>query len=286
MPGGASNRQRRGRRKPVLRPSPRFGKGGAPYPETARKSTHSAMCGASWSANKVVPNGADGTLRPRAQDKTPLRPLEPGMDTHPALNGAEPRRAANGPAPTRAEPVTLQEAAERLELSIDQLRRRMRSSGIRGALVPAEHGGRRRVLTPEDLDALRRTAPTGANPSDRSAPTRAEPRQAAPTGDEPADPPEAEPWRRLVAELTAERDRARAELATVRERLHQAEQRAEEAERGRHVAEQRVSDLRAAWYRWRFAAGRVGLLARLRGHLPPEPAELTAGAALAPPVDP
>lgn len=103
-------------------------------------------------------------------------------------------------------------------------------------------------------------------------------------GSDPVDP--AEPWRRLVAEVTAERDRGRAELATMRERWHQAEQRAEEAERGRHVAEQRVADLRAAWYRWRFALSRLSLLRRLRGYLPPEPAELTAGAALAPPSEP
>lgn len=99
---------------------------------------------------------------------------------------------------------------------------------------------------------------------------------------------QADGWREALAAergrtaaAVAEADHLRSELERERVARQAAARHAEEAERGRHVAELRVSDLRAAWSTWFMLLTRRSLW-RLR-RLPPPPPELTAGPALPPP---
>lgn len=184
----------------------------------------------------------------------------------PAPNGAVPRRTV----PNGAEPVPLAVAASQLGLSVDALRRRMKSSGVMGQMVAAPHGGRLRILSPADLAALR-SAPNGAEPIAGPARDGAEPRASAPNGQ--VDP--ADGWRLLVAELTADRDRLRSELATVTVARQEALRRAESAEVALRAGEVRHAALRAACASW-LAALVSRPLWRLR-RLPPLPPELVSG---------
>lgn len=89
--------------------------------------------------------------------------------------------------------------------------------------------------------------------------------------------------RARVAELTIERDRLRSELERERVAHQDALRRAEEAERGRHVAREQCEVLRAAWWRWRTQLDGLGLVNRFRRLWPELPAEVTAERMLARP---
>lgn len=168
-----------------------------------------------------------------------------------------------------AEPAeTMAGLAAELQTSSQILRKWARR---RDLLPPPPAPGRPLTLTADQADAIR-----SAWHESRGSAAGPQTSSAAP-GPAPAG------WTEALAAVTAERDRLLAELATARETADRERRIREEAERGRHQAAETTETLRAAWWRWYALATARPWWRRLRGTLPPPPAELTAGRLLAPP---
>lgn len=152
-------------------------------------------------------------------------------------------------------------------------------------------GGAAEVYLRADyLAPLRAVYSTGQAPGDHRATTGpASDSDRTGTGQTPgAAGDQADGWREALAAergrtaaAVAEADHLRSELERERVARQAAARHAEEAERGRHVAETRGEALRAAWWQW-YALLTSRAFWRVR-RLPTVPPELTAGPALPPP---
>lgn len=231
--------------------------------------------------------GSDSPLPPVT--RAPGAGVQPGMTPDPTRNLAlvDPTRPET-PDPTR--PVTVSELAAELGTTNPALRKWAR----RRDLLPDAPPGLPLTFTPEQADAVRgawqtrdtRPDPTRPTSEVERVSTRPDP-EPDPTRPVPVGPTpyEAEGWRVALANMAAERDTLRAELAVARVDAQEARREAAEAMRALAATNERIGAMRAAWWRWRQQLETLGPVARWRRRWPVAPGEFERGPLLAKPQD-
>ena len=134
------------------------------------------------------------------------------------------------------------------------------ADAIRGAWVRERHG---RDLGAQATDQVAGAATDQPAQADQVAPRSSD--QAAKAG-----------WREALTLARRESDSLQAQLAVARQEARVARREADEAQRARSATNERLGDLRAAWWRWYALATGWPWWRRAR-RLPAPPAEMAAG---------